>query len=167
MKIKEKPYINPKTCAGCSVCAETCPMDCITIEKPKFHGDIHTIATVNDEHCIGCGLCAKVCPIYAIEMHRGGEARVIMDKKLNLETLFCRSFQFVMKIGMYILPWGIPKTLKGPGAVKKLPATIKRKKFKKPLIVTDQMWVHLFMLMLILLVCVIEWHIIQRKPIEG
>jgi len=35
------------------------------------------------------------------------------------------------------------------------------------LIVTDQMWVHLFMLTLILLVCVIEWHIIQRKPIEG
>ena len=35
------------------------------------------------------------------------------------------------------------------------------------LIVTDQMWVHLFMLILILLVCVIEWHIIQRKPIEG
>ena len=146
MKIKEKPYINQKICAGCSVCVESCPMDCITIEEPKFHGDIHTIAQANLSQCIGCGICAKACPIEAIEMHRGGEVMCSMEKKLNLETVFCRSFQFVMKIGMYVLPWRTPKTLKGPGAVKKLPTAIVRKKFKKPLIVTDQMLMSIHLL---------------------
>lgn len=71
MKGKKSPRINPKTCAGCSVCVENCPMDCLKIEEPKFWGDIHTIATCDVEHCIGCGICESVCPIRAIEM-RGG-----------------------------------------------------------------------------------------------
>ena len=73
MKAKEKPYINPKTCAGCSVCVENCPMGCLKIEGPKYHGDIHTIACLDPEKCIGCGICAKACPIRAIEMRRGGD----------------------------------------------------------------------------------------------
>ena len=47
-----------------------------------------------------------------------------MKKILDLETIYCRSFQFVMKIGMNILPWSVPKTIKGMGAVKKLPKAI-------------------------------------------
>ncbi|MEE1242814.1 iron-containing alcohol dehydrogenase [Frisingicoccus sp.] len=146
MKIKERPCIHPKNCAGCSVCVENCPMDCIRIKEPEFHGDIHTIAEVDVSKCIGCGICAKVCPIDAIEMRRGGEAVCYMEKKWNLETVFCRGFQSVMKVGMYCLPWGIPKVLKGPGAVKKLPAAIKRKKFHKVLVVTDQMLMGLHLL---------------------
>lgn len=146
MKVKEKPYIHPETCAGCSVCAENCPMDCIQIEEPKFHGDIHTIARADLTKCIGCGICARVCPIAAVEMHRGGEVECYMENKMNLEKVFCRSFQSVMKVGMYLLPWGIPKTLKGPGAVKKLPAAIKRKKFNRVLVVTDPMLMQLHLL---------------------
>lgn len=68
MKEKKFPFINKKTCAGCSVCVENCPMDCLKIEEPKYHGDIHTQAIFNQKHCISCGICAKVCPIAAIEM---------------------------------------------------------------------------------------------------
>lgn len=71
VKTKEKkvPSIDEKTCAGCSVCVENCPMDCLKIEDAKFHGDIQTIAYMADpNHCIGCGICAKVCPIRAIVM---------------------------------------------------------------------------------------------------
>lgn len=66
---KNIPCIDKKTCAGCSVCVENCPMDCLAIEGPKFHGDIGTIAYLKETACcIGCGICAKVCPIEAIKM---------------------------------------------------------------------------------------------------
>ena len=39
--------------------------------------------------------------------------------------LFCRVYQGVFKIGMYVIPWGMPKTLEGAGSVKKFPALIR------------------------------------------
>lgn len=65
----KKPVVDTVTCAGCSVCVENCPKDCLEIEGPKFHGDIHTAAQLisgHEQDCIGCGICAKVCPIAAI-----------------------------------------------------------------------------------------------------
>ncbi|MEI3267530.1 MAG: iron-containing alcohol dehydrogenase [Frisingicoccus sp.] len=146
MKKKKMPHIHEETCAGCSVCVENCPMDCLSIEAPKFHGDIHTVAGLDDTRCIGCGICAKVCPIEAIDMHNKGEVVYHMKTKLSGKKIYCRGFQFVMKAGMTVLPWRVPKTLKGPGAVKKLPEAIKRKKFKKVLIVTDKVLMELHLL---------------------
>ncbi len=146
MRKKKMPYIHEETCAGCSVCVENCPMDCLSIEAPKFHGDIHTVAGLDDTRCIGCGICAKVCPIEAIDMHNKGEVVYHMKTKLSRKKIYCRGFQFVMKAGMTVLPWRVPKTLKGPGAVKKLPEAIKRKKFKKVLIVTDKVLMELHLL---------------------
>lgn len=115
-KKKEIPRIDPEACAGCSVCVENCPMDCIAIEPPKFHGDIRTIARVNTAKCIGCGICAKVCPIRAIEMRREGSVEDAMKTKWTAKKVFCRAFQYVMKYGMYVLPWSVPKVLRGPDA---------------------------------------------------
>ena len=50
----------------------------------------------------------------------------------------CRIYQAVFKIGMYLIPWSMPETLEGAGAVKKLPALIKEKGFTKVLVVTDK-----------------------------
>ena len=88
MKKKKTPYINEAACAGCSVCVENCPMDCLSIEAPKFHGDIHTIASLDETKCIGCGICAKVCPIEAIEMHNKGEVVYHMKAKLNVKKIY-------------------------------------------------------------------------------
>ena len=66
--------------------------------------------------------------------------------KINMETVFCRGFQMIMKAGMYVLPWSTPKTMKGAGAVKKLPVAIQRKNLAKPLIVTDKMLMRLHLL---------------------
>lgn len=66
---KKYPAIDRKDCAGCSVCVENCPMNCLRMEAPKFHGDIHTIAELaKPEQCTGCGICARHCPIRAIAM---------------------------------------------------------------------------------------------------
>ena len=69
MKEKKRPHINSKTCAGCSVCVENCPMDCLKLTEPRYHGDIRTNAHLAlRDQCIGCGICARVCPIEAITM---------------------------------------------------------------------------------------------------
>ena len=52
--------------------------------------------------------------------------------------VFCRVYQGVFKIGMYLLPWGMPKTIEGPGSITKLPALIREKGYNKVLIVTDK-----------------------------
>ncbi len=71
MKEKMQPRIDEKTCAGCSLCVENCPMECLKIREPVFHGDIDTIAYLaKPEDCIGCGICEKACPIAAIEMQK-------------------------------------------------------------------------------------------------
>lgn len=59
---------------------------------------------------------------------------------------FCRVYQGVFKIGMYAIPWGMPKTLEGPGSVAKLPALIKENGFTKVLVVTDKMLMQLGLL---------------------
>lgn len=58
----------------------------------------------------------------------------------------CRIFQGVMKVGMYLIPWKMPQTLEGAGAIKRLPALIKEKGFKNVLIVTDHNLVNLHLL---------------------
>lgn len=69
VKKKKRPVMDNRTCAGCSLCVENCPLDCLQIEPPKYHGDIHTIARLMaPERCTGCGICAKTCPIRAITM---------------------------------------------------------------------------------------------------
>lgn len=58
---------------------------------------------------------------------------------MSLYKAFCRTYQAVFKIGMYVIPWGMPKTLEGPGSIKKLPGWIKEKGYDNVLIVTDHM----------------------------
>ena len=52
--------------------------------------------------------------------------------------MYCRIYQAVFKIGMCLIPWGMPETLEGPGSVKKLPELIKEKGYSKVLVVTDK-----------------------------
>ena len=83
-KVKNKPYIDAVTCAGCSVCIENCPMDCLALTRPAYHGDIHTYAYMQDEtKCISCGICAKVCPIDVITMCQPGEIPANLTKEKN------------------------------------------------------------------------------------
>ncbi|MBR5516701.1 MAG: iron-containing alcohol dehydrogenase [Firmicutes bacterium] len=59
---------------------------------------------------------------------------------------YCRIYQGVFKVGMYFIPWGMPKTLEGPGSVKKLPKWIKKKRFNNVLVVTDSVLMSLGLL---------------------
>ena len=52
--------------------------------------------------------------------------------------MYCRIYQAVFKIGMYLIPWGMPETLEGAGAVKQRPELIRKKGYNKVLVVTDK-----------------------------
>lgn len=57
-----------------------------------------------------------------------------------------RIIQYGLKIGMSLLPWRQPKLMQGVGAVRRLPMWIRRKGFKKVLIVTDENLMRLHLL---------------------
>lgn len=143
--MQKLPHIDEEHCAGCSLCLVNCPMECITISEPKFPGDIRTVAQVDSLTCIGCGICAKSCPIQAIEMVDRREAGP-MKTKMDLKKLACRGVQHGLKIGMGVLPWRMPELIQGVDAVNRLPALVKRKGFKKVLIVTDENLMRLHLL---------------------
>lgn len=144
------PYIDREICVGCSLCVENCPTDCLTIEGPQYHGDINTVAVLEHEKaCISCKFCADVCPVGAVSFGNAGDVAGfqttggvtgLRDRELKetLGTAFCRTYQGVFKVGMNFIPWGMPETLKGAGAIKKLPAWIREKGFDNVLIVTDK-----------------------------
>ncbi|HRT77263.1 MAG TPA: alcohol dehydrogenase, partial [Spirochaetota bacterium] len=48
-----------------------------------------------------------------------------------------RIFKTIMAKSMYLVPPQISTVEQGPGSVKKLPALIREKGFRKPLVVTD------------------------------
>lgn len=54
------------------------------------------------------------------------------------KELYCRAYQGVFKMAMPFLNWDEPYLLKGPGAVKDLPALIKSKGIMNVLVVTDK-----------------------------
>lgn len=72
------------TCTGCGVCAESCPVQALTmggaggIKKP----------VVNEEMCIGCGVCAAACGAGFIRMfRRSGLTRPPGDKREQLKRI--------------------------------------------------------------------------------
>ena len=141
-KEKQYPYIDYISCAGCSVCIENCPKDCLKLSEPTSRGIIHNPAYQADEGaCIGCGICAKICPIGAITMVRPGttpEHIAYSKEKSIMRRIYCRVFQAVMKVANYFLGYRMPEYIEGAGCIKKLPEQIKAKGIQNVLLVTDE-----------------------------
>ena len=52
-------YIITDKCVSCGVCADQCPVECIS------KGD--SIYQINQDECISCGTCQSSCPNEAID----------------------------------------------------------------------------------------------------
>jgi len=48
-------YIDPERCAGCTLCAQKCPVDAIDSGKGLIH-------IIDQNKCIKCGGCMEICP---------------------------------------------------------------------------------------------------------
>jgi electron transport complex protein RnfB len=54
-------FIDPKTCIGCTLCIQACPVDAIVGASKQMH-------VVLSEWCTGCDLCIPPCPVDCISM---------------------------------------------------------------------------------------------------
>ena len=61
-----------------------------------------------------------------------------MDPALKAKTTWCRSFQAAMKASNYALGYHTPRTIEGPGCVKKIPEDILAQGIDSVLLVTDK-----------------------------
>ena len=59
-----------------------------------------------------------------------------MEMPYQLEVLWCRTFQGVLKIGNYFMGYRMPQYLEGPGKIKELGAFLKEKGINDVLVVT-------------------------------
>ncbi|MBW2990950.1 4Fe-4S dicluster domain-containing protein [Candidatus Woesearchaeota archaeon] len=59
--------LNPKTCTGCRVCVEKCPVDAIKIIKDKKGKNL---VKVDSKRCLGCGVCTRFCSTKSLGMQR-------------------------------------------------------------------------------------------------
>jgi len=66
--------IDEKTCIGCTLCIQACPVDAI-VGAAKF---MHTVIT---KECTGCELCLPPCPVDCIRMTQAAEAPTDAQKR--------------------------------------------------------------------------------------
>ena len=65
----ERPRVNSYECMSCTMCIETCPVNCLDMSQAHDTGDPHGYPYLKKEKaCIGCGFCALECPVGAITM---------------------------------------------------------------------------------------------------
>ena len=64
--------IDPKTCIGCTLCIQACPVDAIVGASKQIH-------VVLTEWCTGCDLCVPPCPVDCISMVSVTENRTGWD----------------------------------------------------------------------------------------
>jgi electron transport complex protein RnfB len=64
--------IDPKTCIGCTLCIQACPVDAIVGASKQMH-------VVLTEWCTGCDLCVPPCPVDCISMISVTESRTAWD----------------------------------------------------------------------------------------
>ena len=62
------------------------------------------------------------------------------------QKMYYRTYQFVMGLGMKVMPWIEPEVIDGADSIKKLPAVIKNQGFTRVLVVTDSVLMSLHLL---------------------
>ncbi len=67
-KYWKKPEFNRKTCSGCGICVDACPVGCIAFGNPDPKNKTAYPELVSLNGCISCGFCAGECPVDAIVM---------------------------------------------------------------------------------------------------
>ena len=65
-----QPRVDPQLCTGCGNCIETCPVQCISMNRSS--------AVIDKGKCIQCYCCSEVCPDHAVVMDRSLLARLMV-----------------------------------------------------------------------------------------
>jgi NAD-dependent dihydropyrimidine dehydrogenase PreA subunit len=64
-----KPRIDREQCMSCTICIDSCPMNCLSLADSTKVKDPHKYPYLKEEKaCIGCSFCAIECPVGCISM---------------------------------------------------------------------------------------------------
>ena len=67
--MKKHPAFDYTDCVSCGICAQACPMSCLTMTREGKQGKYKNVfPELTGEGCVGCGLCMKACPMEVIQM---------------------------------------------------------------------------------------------------
>ncbi|HZD60556.1 MAG TPA: FAD-dependent oxidoreductase [Anaerolineae bacterium] len=75
---------NNGNCSGCTMCARTCPVHCIEVERTGPQETERKVLKYDLDltKCMVCGLCAEVCPTKALVMSKDYENAEFIKEKL-------------------------------------------------------------------------------------
>ena len=72
--MKKHPAFSYALCVSCGICAQHCPLSCLTMTREGRQGKYKNVfPELGGDGCTGCGLCEKSCPMDAIRMEEGAE----------------------------------------------------------------------------------------------
>ncbi len=71
-------HVNPDACIGCSICADVCQFNKISMIDHK--------AVVDELSCMGCGACSASCPSDAISMRNSTDEQIFSQIRAATEV---------------------------------------------------------------------------------
>ena len=71
MAAKGYVEISVEGCKGCALCVESCPTECLAMNKSDTNSfGLHYAYLAVEDECIACQNCAVVCPDAAITVYK-------------------------------------------------------------------------------------------------
>ena len=65
----KRPVFDHDRCMSCTICVETCPVNCLALSQQRGPYDPHMYPFLKDEKaCISCGFCSMECPVGSVFM---------------------------------------------------------------------------------------------------
>ena len=73
--MKKTPVFDYLLCVSCGICAQTCPVSALGMQKEGKSGKYRNLfPELVTDGCIGCGQCAGACPMESIRMEECHES---------------------------------------------------------------------------------------------
>ncbi len=68
---KKYPTFDYSFCVSCGICAQACPVSCLTMtKKGRQRKYPNVFPELSSDGCTGCGICEKACPMEVVTIRK-------------------------------------------------------------------------------------------------